>query len=144
MSHHENLSLAGVKCWREADGTAVTNVARTVVQHSPTGFEWDYPGSGPADLALNILAHFLPINDDDDLVECAKGSVSAEAWQLHQDFKWHFLAKLPREGVSSQGRQPLAHAGRPGWRRPAALSVTRRACGEGFARYGRHSLRRRC
>lgn len=27
-----------------------------IVYHSPTGFEWGYPGSGPADLALNILA----------------------------------------------------------------------------------------
>lgn len=27
-----------------------------IVYHSPTGFEWGYAGSGPADLALNILA----------------------------------------------------------------------------------------
>ena len=30
-----------------------------VVFHSPTGFEWGYAGSGPADLALSILADYL-------------------------------------------------------------------------------------
>lgn len=29
------------------------------VRHSPTGFEWGYGGSGPADLARSILAHHL-------------------------------------------------------------------------------------
>jgi len=29
------------------------------VRHSPTGFEWGYLGSGPADLALSILWNFL-------------------------------------------------------------------------------------
>lgn len=28
---------------------------RHIVRHSPTGFEWGYGGSGPADLALSIL-----------------------------------------------------------------------------------------
>lgn len=31
-----------------------TNVEHKVVYHSPTGFEWGYGGSGPADLALNL------------------------------------------------------------------------------------------
>ena len=30
-----------------------------VVHHSPTGFEWGYGGSGPADLALSILCNFF-------------------------------------------------------------------------------------
>jgi len=29
------------------------------IRHSPTGFEWGYAGSGPADLALSILWNFL-------------------------------------------------------------------------------------
>lgn len=41
------------------------------------GFEFGYGGSGPADLALNILA----------LVVSPK-----EAWHLHQQFKWDFVA----------------------------------------------------
>jgi len=30
-----------------------------LVRHSPTGFEWGYQGSGPADLARSILADYL-------------------------------------------------------------------------------------
>lgn len=29
-----------------------------VINHSPTGFNWGYPGSGPSQLALAILLHF--------------------------------------------------------------------------------------
>lgn len=29
------------------------------IRHSPTGFEWGYSGSGPADLALSILWDYL-------------------------------------------------------------------------------------
>lgn len=50
--------------------------------HSPTGFEAGYGGSGPAQLALAILADAL---DDDDL-----------AIRLHQKYKWQVIAKLPR------------------------------------------------
>jgi hypothetical protein len=51
--------------------------------HSPTGFEWGYGGSGPAQLALAILADSL--GDDERAV------------QLHQAFKWAVISKLPRE-----------------------------------------------
>lgn len=53
-------------------------LARTLCHHSPDGFEFGYGGSGPADLALNILA----------LVVSPK-----EAWHLHQQFKWDFIAR---------------------------------------------------
>jgi hypothetical protein len=49
--------------------------------HSPDGFEWGYPGSGPAQLALAILADHL--GDDE------------QAINLHQRFKWAVVAKLP-------------------------------------------------
>jgi len=49
--------------------------------HSPDGFEWGYPGSGPAQLALAILADHL---EDDE-----------EAINLHQRFKWEVVTKLP-------------------------------------------------
>jgi hypothetical protein len=68
---------------RDPDGTVVTNVPHRNVYHSPCGYEWGYGGSGPADLALNILMAILPEN---------------EAWNLHQDFKWKFVAPMPREG----------------------------------------------
>ena len=51
--------------------------------HSPTGLNWGYGGSGPAQLALALLANALA---DDHL-----------AVQLHQAFKWYWVARLPRE-----------------------------------------------
>lgn len=50
--------------------------------HSPTEFEWGYGGSGPAQLALAILADHLH-NDE-------------EALNLYQRFKWAVVAGLPR------------------------------------------------
>ena len=52
--------------------------------HSETGFEWGYGGSGPAQLALALLADHL--SDDD------------EAVRLHQGFKFAVVAKLPHAG----------------------------------------------
>src|SRR5258706_15989082 len=52
--------------------------------HSPTGFEWGYGGSGPAQLALAILADHL---EDDD-----------EAVRLHQGFKRELVANFDRRG----------------------------------------------
>ena len=46
--------LETIKFWRD-NREARSNVAQSVVKHSPDGFEWGYGGSGPADLAYNIL-----------------------------------------------------------------------------------------
>ena len=59
--------------------------------HSPTGFEWGYPGSGPAQLALAILAHHL--SDDE------------QALDLYQRFKWTVVTELPRAGWTLTGCQ---------------------------------------
>ena len=59
--------------------------------HSPTGFEWGYGGSGPAQLALAILADHL--NDDD------------EAVALHQDFKREVVANLDGGGWTLTSEQ---------------------------------------
>src|SRR2546422_136834 len=59
--------------------------------HSPTGFEWGYGGSGPAQLALAILADHL---DDDD-----------EAVRLHQDFKREVVANFNRRGWTLTAEQ---------------------------------------
>lgn len=50
--------------------------------HSPTGFAWGFSGSGPAQLALAILADAL--GDD------------ARALRLHQGFKFVVIAALPQ------------------------------------------------
>ena len=52
--------------------------------HSPTGFEWGYGGSGPAQLALALLSDHL---DDDD-----------QALELHHEFKREVVAKFGRRG----------------------------------------------
>ena len=49
--------------------------------HSPTGFEWDYCGSGPAQLALALLADHC--NDDE------------QALNFYQRFKWAVVARFP-------------------------------------------------
>jgi hypothetical protein len=49
--------------------------------HISTGFEWGYAGSGPAQLALAILADHLGSAD--------------EAVGLHQDFKGAVISRLP-------------------------------------------------
>lgn len=64
---------------------AEANIPQFIVKHSPGGFEWGYGGSGPADLALNILALYI-------------GRELAEKDGLYQDFKWKFIATLPLKG----------------------------------------------
>lgn len=51
-------------------------------EHSPSGFEWGYGGSGPAQLALALLADHL----EDD----------GRAVALYQEFKWLVVANLSR------------------------------------------------
>lgn len=64
-------------------GGALVAIEQHFVVHSPDGFEWGYHGSGPAELALNVLALFVP---------------PPEAWRLHQEFKRAFVAPMPRRG----------------------------------------------
>ena len=71
-----------IKAWRDSNG-AHTNVPHAIVHHSPTGMEWGYGGSGPADFALNILYLFTD---------------RETAFNLHQEFKREFVATMPREG----------------------------------------------
>lgn len=85
---------------------AVTNVPRSVIHHSPDGFEFGYGGSGPADLALNIMNAYIPPGTDGlPPVDCFKGQCSATAWRLHQEFKREFIEGRPRDGatLSSDG-----------------------------------------
>jgi hypothetical protein len=59
--------------------------------HSPTGFEWGYGGSGPAQLALAILADHLGDGE--------------EAVNMHQRFKWNVVAELPRKHWTLTSRE---------------------------------------
>src|SRR6188474_3029228 len=53
--------------------------------HSPTGFEWGYAGSGPAQLALALLADALR---NDELAQ-----------NVHQEFKRKVIGRLPDSWV---------------------------------------------
>jgi len=87
-----------VRIWREADGEVHASVAH-LAHHSPSGFECGYGGSGPADLALSILAAFAPTRADGPTERLYKGArCSRFAWMHHQRFKWELIATLPKEG----------------------------------------------
>jgi len=73
-----------VICKRTISGPQV-NIPHRYVVHSPNGFEWGYGGSGPADLALNILAAYI-------------GRELSEKDGLYQEFKWDFIAPMPFSG----------------------------------------------
>jgi hypothetical protein len=92
--------------WRGEDGLVVgkresrsgrlvpLRPRRDLSNHSPDGFEWGYEGSGPAQLALAILADAL--GDDDKAVRC------------HQQFKRAVICVLPRERWSLTGDAVIA------------------------------------
>lgn len=62
--------------------------------HSPTGPEWGYSGSGPAQLALALAADAL--GDDE------------RAQDVYQQLKFRVVAKLPKDGWNLSQRTILA------------------------------------
>lgn len=97
-----NLDIAehGIVCERSEKG-ACTNIPSLHRHHSPTGFEWGYGGSGPADLALNILALVLKrmgYSGPRTVKLWDKSKCFDLAWDLHQEFKWEFVAQMERQG----------------------------------------------
>ncbi len=58
--------------------------------HSPSGFEWGYCGSGPAQLALGLWTDHL--NDDQ------------QAFNLYQRFKWAVVTELPKKNWTFTSR----------------------------------------
>jgi hypothetical protein len=82
---HEPTVEAAV---RVADGMLANplDLRLDLWSHSPTGFEWGYEGSGPAQTALAILADFT---EDDEV-----------ASRLHQQYKRDVIAGLDRSATS--------------------------------------------
>jgi hypothetical protein len=87
------VSLTAVEVIRKREHKRKITPARSlkVYNHSPTGFEFGYGGSGPAQLALAIL---LDYTNDKNL------SVA-----LHQDFKWQWIGGLEHPGGEITGEQ---------------------------------------
>ena len=91
-------AVLAVRLWRDADGTARMSCPH-VVRHSPSGPEWGYRGSGPADCARSVL---LALVDE------------ATADAHYQAFKDEVIAALPEAGVVLQRTAVLAWlSGRP-------------------------------
>jgi len=83
MAVYKGTRIEPLQCEVTVDGEPL-DPRLDLWNHSPTGFEWGYGGSGPAQLALAILAHHL--GDDE------------EAVRLHQRFKWLVTSGLDHEG----------------------------------------------
>ena len=71
-----------VVLWRTLEGEAHASIPHAA-RHSPTGIEWGYGGSGPADLALSVL---LALADEQ----------TANA--LYHRFEHEVLASVPEAG----------------------------------------------
>jgi hypothetical protein len=81
----------GGRCVVTRDGRKI-DPRLDLLNHSPTGFEWGYGGSGPAQTALAILADYLVNNE-----QLAIG--------LHQKFKWDFIANAAHKGFTITERE---------------------------------------
>ena len=109
--------------WLEDGRTEVTVDGQPlahIVRHSRTGFAWGYGGSGPADLALSILADFLGERPTPQQVREGR----CRCWRLHQDFKWAFVAALDQAaGWTIHGSQIEAWMRARGKRRSGAAGL---------------------
>lgn len=88
----ERSPALAVRLWRDTDGTARMSCPHAA-RHSPSGPEWGYGGSGPADCARSVL---LALTDES----------TAEAH--YQDFKAEVIAALPEHGAIIQRTVVLA------------------------------------
>jgi hypothetical protein len=81
-----------ILCRRETGNSFMISPAASlkVWNHSPTGFEFGYGGSGPAQLALAILLDFL--DGDAERAVCH-----------HQAFKWRFVARWSGDRAQVSG-----------------------------------------
>lgn len=76
--------------------------------HSPTGFEWGYSGSGPAQLALAILADTIGPQAAQDCYQRFKFEVvaglAADRWELTRDavLAWYLAFRTAQAGGASE------------------------------------------
>lgn len=68
---------------RHSNGNT-TILKKKIVMHRD-GFQWGYGGSGPAYLAVNMLYDYL--------LRAHRKNAKSVAVDLHQSFKWDFIAK---------------------------------------------------
>ena len=78
------LGAQSTRVWVEDAGSQRLLDLRVDLVHHADGFEWGYPGSGPKQLALAILA------------DCTENP--GLAVELHLRFAGEVVAKLPKSG----------------------------------------------
>jgi hypothetical protein len=105
LYYARDIETNGFMIYRNGDrmtgGDIQTNVPHVCIHHSPTGFEFGYHGSGPADLALNILEVYLQLSGHEgERIPVYEGDCFALAYVLHQDFKQEFVAEIPDTGAT--------------------------------------------
>jgi hypothetical protein len=122
--HAVSRTYIGIRTFRGQGGSVASVLVeqagtrtplRHVPVHSPTGLEWGYGGSGPADTALAILldatgeAALLPRSAF--RFPLSKQALAALertlSYALYQSFKWEVVARLPKTSAD------LEHAIRP-------------------------------
>lgn len=91
----------------DGSSTRHFNIFQSIKHHSPTGFEWGYAGSGPADFALNIVELFLRTEFNKipkDRNKMWNGTkVCDETLPLYQHFKTEFILPAPEKGTTIKG-----------------------------------------
>ncbi len=86
---HRTATGADVTVREEAGEERPLNPRFDLRNHSPTGFEWGYAGSGPAQLALALAADVLG-NDE-------------RAQDIYQDLKSKLVGRLKGDWIISEG-----------------------------------------
>ena len=68
----------------DVDGTA--SPLKHEVNHSPSGFDWGYGGSGPADLARSLCAYVLNVVPAPDIYQRVKcdliATLDEDSWEM--------------------------------------------------------------
>lgn len=96
-SRHQTLGDLVID--RDDDGRVFCSIPQRVSHYSAGGFDWGYIGPGAAELALNVLHHYLPPGCDREApIKLERGEISAATWRLHRAFMAEFLIRLPYQG----------------------------------------------
>jgi len=74
----------------------------SMFKHSPTGFNYGYGGSGPAQLAGQLMYEFLRQYLSS---EYSNGQILTLAKLLYQDFKWSYIASKDQLGAFTLDEQ---------------------------------------
>jgi hypothetical protein len=80
--HFRGYRVEYNRCKVLGPGGAELDPRFDLFNHSPDGFEWGYEGSGPAQLALAILAHVIQLD--------------TLAVRMHQEFKREFVGHFDK------------------------------------------------